>query len=110
MVPSGAANTTGTRRQSTRHAQHPPQGASGSASASTANNELFLEPMMGMPLSLYVDKDVPEREKLVDLITVSRFSIEYLVFALHECACPRRAVLTTLFGPAETWRVDIKGV
>lgn len=81
MVPSSGtvtANTTGTRRQSTRHAQHPPQGASGGASASAANNQVFLEPMMGTPLSLYVDKDVPDREKLVDLITVSFFLLNIL--------------------------------
>ncbi|KAK7692649.1 hypothetical protein QCA50_004282 [Cerrena zonata] len=33
------------------------------------NGELFLDPMMGTPLSLYVDKDVDERDRIVELIT-----------------------------------------
>lgn len=34
------------------------------------NGDLFLDPMMGTPLSLYVDKDVENRDQIVDLITV----------------------------------------
>ncbi|KAI0081891.1 hypothetical protein K474DRAFT_1681646 [Panus rudis PR-1116 ss-1] len=32
-------------------------------------NALFLDPMMGTPLSIYVDKDVEDREQIVELIT-----------------------------------------
>jgi len=35
-----------------------------------ANNDLFLEPMMGTPLTVYIEKDVEERESLVQLISV----------------------------------------
>lgn len=37
-----------------------------------ANEDLFLEPMMGTPLAIYVEKDVEDRDSIVDLITVSR--------------------------------------
>lgn len=37
--------------------------------------ELFLEPMMGTPLALYVDKDVEGRDQIVELITVGTHSI-----------------------------------
>jgi hypothetical protein len=32
---------------------------------------LFIDPMMGTPLPIYVDKDVEDRENIVRLITVS---------------------------------------
>lgn len=32
---------------------------------------LFIDPMMGTPLPIYVDKDVEDRENVVRLITVS---------------------------------------
>ena len=32
--------------------------------------DLFLEPMMGNPLAIYVDKDVQDRDTVVDLIIV----------------------------------------
>jgi hypothetical protein len=31
---------------------------------------LFLEPMMGTPLTIYIEKDVDDRDDLVDLVTV----------------------------------------
>ncbi|KAL4074033.1 hypothetical protein V8B97DRAFT_1937732 [Scleroderma yunnanense] len=33
------------------------------------NNDLFLEPMMGTPLTVYIEKDVEERDSLVQLIS-----------------------------------------
>ena len=35
------------------------------------NNALFLEPLMGTPLTIYIEKDVDDRDDLVDLIAVS---------------------------------------
>lgn len=35
------------------------------------NPDLFLEPMMGTPLAMYIEKDVQDRDSLVDIITVS---------------------------------------
>lgn len=37
----------------------------------TIDEELFLEPMMGTPLAIYIEKDVHDRDVLVDLIIVS---------------------------------------
>lgn len=34
------------------------------------NTELFVEPMMGTPFSIFVEKDVPDREEIVRLIEV----------------------------------------
>ena len=39
------------------------------------NAALFLEPMMGTPLTIYIEKDVDDRDDLVDLITVSLFHL-----------------------------------
>ena len=39
--------------------------------ANNVNSELFLEPMMGTPLAIYIEKDVQDRDTLVDLVTVS---------------------------------------
>lgn len=39
---------------------------------------LFLEPMMGTPLALYVDKDVAERDTIAQLISVSNSSARIL--------------------------------
>ena len=36
------------------------------------NEELFLDPMMGAPLGIYIEKDVADKDILVDLIQVSR--------------------------------------
>jgi hypothetical protein len=41
------------------------------------NENLFLEPMMGTPLQIYIEKDVDDRDLLVDLATVSRACINF---------------------------------
>ena len=35
------------------------------------NKELFLDPMLGTPLAIYVEKDVEDKETISQLITVS---------------------------------------
>lgn len=35
------------------------------------NNELFIDPMLGTPLAVYIEKDVEEKDELVRLVTVS---------------------------------------
>ncbi|KAH7888811.1 hypothetical protein F5I97DRAFT_1855699 [Phlebopus sp. FC_14] len=40
-----------------------------STAASDAANELFLEPMMGTPLTVYIEKDVDDRDTLIELVT-----------------------------------------
>lgn len=43
---------------------------------------LFLEPMMGAPLTIYIEKDVDDRDDLVDLITVRIFALP--IIPLHH--------------------------
>jgi hypothetical protein len=61
-----------------------------------ADDELFLEPMMGTPLAIYVEKDVSDREALVELITV-------------RAICPLEVALclTCVLCASETWWTDI---
>jgi hypothetical protein len=33
-------------------------------------DDLLLEPMMGTPLAIYIEKDVPDRDTIVELVTV----------------------------------------
>ena len=42
-----------------------------SDNAEIAEHGLFLEPMMGTPLAMYVHKDVSDHDRVLDLITVS---------------------------------------
>jgi hypothetical protein len=62
-------------RMSTRRTQHDQNASTRSADPDTndgvVNEELFLEPMMGTPLAMYVEKDVQDRDALVDIIMVS---------------------------------------
>jgi hypothetical protein len=37
----------------------------------SVNDELFLDPMLGSPLSIYIEKDVADRDVIVDSIVVS---------------------------------------
>ncbi|PCH43721.1 hypothetical protein WOLCODRAFT_138547 [Wolfiporia cocos MD-104 SS10] len=63
MAPARTANRRAQREQDapTHNAQHdvPPE----------TTSSLFLEPMMGNPLNIYVEKDVPDRDNIVELIT-----------------------------------------
>lgn len=53
------------------HSHHKPSAAT---DAVPASHGIFLEPMMGTPLALYVHKDVGDRDIVVDLIQV-RFQV-----------------------------------
>ena len=63
-------------RTSTRRTQHDQTNSSRPAGLDENNGpsieQLFLEPMMGTPLTIYVEKDVKNRDTIVNLITVSR--------------------------------------
>lgn len=68
------------------HAQHiapAPHHAPPPAPAAD-NPELFVDLMMGAPLSIYVEKDVPGREEIVRLIEVGRYII--ITTITHTCA------------------------
>lgn len=41
------------------------------SNVASAQDDLFLEPMMGTPLALYIEKDVEDREELVSMVIVS---------------------------------------
>ena len=44
---------------------------SGASNDPNVNNELFIDPMLGTPLAVYIEKDVEEKDELVRLVTVS---------------------------------------
>jgi hypothetical protein len=48
------------------------------ATNKSASNDLFLDPMMGAPLTIYIEKDVPDKDLLTDLIIVSRTRLSRL--------------------------------
>ncbi|GBE81221.1 hypothetical protein BKA93DRAFT_756282 [Sparassis latifolia] len=58
-----------TNRRTQREQNAPAQPASTETMAELPKDELFLEPMMGTPLAIYVEKDVQNRDAIVDLIT-----------------------------------------
>lgn len=78
---------TSTRR-ATRRSQAQPQPTTGPSSSNAnalenrsqvvtsngavvANEDLFLDPMMGLPLQIYVEKDVNDRDNILHMISVS---------------------------------------
>jgi hypothetical protein len=68
--PMAPAHSTHPRvQQHQQHQQH--QQRDQSANSDIVEHGLFLEPMMGIPLAMYVHKDVPDHGRVVDLITVS---------------------------------------
>jgi hypothetical protein len=42
-------------------------------------DDLFLEPMMGTPLAIYIEKDVPDRDTIVELVTVRVSSFDRIL-------------------------------
>lgn len=66
-------------RTSTRRTQHDQSSAAQPAGHDDGNgqinDDLFLEPMMGTPLAIYVEKDVEDRDTIVTMITVSRVKV-----------------------------------
>lgn len=53
------------------HVQQQQQQRDQSDNAEIAEHGLFIEPMMGTPLAMYVHKDVSDHDRVVDLIAVS---------------------------------------
>lgn len=43
----------------------------------SSGSDLFIEPMMGTPLTVYIEKEVEDRDTLVELILVGHPSISY---------------------------------
>ncbi|OCH93102.1 hypothetical protein OBBRIDRAFT_817944 [Obba rivulosa] len=65
MAPARTTNRRAQRDQ--HHAQ--PSSSQPVVPDSAAKDDLFLEPMMGTPLAIYVEKDVENRDTIVELIT-----------------------------------------
>ena len=62
-----------------------------SANPDIAEHGLFLEPMMGTPLAMYVHRDVPDHDRVVDLIMVSSLTAHRRsIVRLHNFSSPRR--------------------
>jgi hypothetical protein len=64
-------------RSSTRRGAHPapvpptPPVLDADRDDPNANKELFLDPMLGTPLAIYIEKDVEDKDAISQLITVS---------------------------------------
>lgn len=59
---------TSTRRSA--HAQVPPPGQQTQDDDLIAN-KLFIDPMLGTPLAIYIEKDVEDKDNISQLIVVS---------------------------------------
>ncbi|KAI0949447.1 hypothetical protein AcW1_009058 [Taiwanofungus camphoratus] len=64
MAPARTANRRGQREQNSSTHNGLPEAAD-----EPSKDALFLEPMMGTPLAIYVEKDVENRDSIVELIT-----------------------------------------
>jgi hypothetical protein len=90
----------------------PPRIAALDSANGIVNEDLFLEPMMGTPLQVYIEKDVSDRDLLVELVTVSRVRHHDRRNVLSWPASPFVVfplMIVDLLGP-ETWRRDITGL
>lgn len=57
----------------------PPQPVSNGPPASFTNADLFTDPMFGAPLLFYVNKDVPDKERIEQLIQASLGSSSFVL-------------------------------
>ncbi|EMD37492.1 hypothetical protein CERSUDRAFT_123436 [Gelatoporia subvermispora B] len=62
------ARTTNRRAQRDQHNAQP-SSSQANVSDNVAGDDLFLEPMMGTPLAIFVEKDVENRDTIVELIS-----------------------------------------
>lgn len=65
------ARTSSRRSQAAQISNAPARPTATDSSDCAFNAELFLEPMMGTPLAMYIEKDVTDRDQLVEIVTVS---------------------------------------
>ena len=63
-------------RRSAHGPQAPPSGQPAQDENLVANKELFIDPMLGTALAIYIEKDVEDKEKISDLIVVSHLCFE----------------------------------
>jgi hypothetical protein len=53
------------------HSQHGHAAQSPKEIDELIDDDLFIDPMLGIPLAFYIEKDVADRDNLIHLITVS---------------------------------------
>ena len=70
MAPA-RSSTSRARRDQPQHAPQP-QNISPPLDEENPNDDLFLDPLMGTPLAIYVEKDVENRDEIAALISVCR--------------------------------------
>lgn len=63
-------------RRSAHGSQVPPSGQHAEEEDTVANKDLFIDPMLGTALAIYVEKDVEDKETITDLIIVSHLRVE----------------------------------
>ena len=63
-------------RRSAHGPQVPPSGQHAQNENLVANKELFIDPMLGTALAIYIEKDVDDKETISDLIVVSHSRVE----------------------------------
>jgi hypothetical protein len=63
-------------RRSAHGSQAPPSGQQAQDNDLVANKDLFIDPMLGTALSIYIEKDVEDKDTISDLIVVSHLRVE----------------------------------
>ena len=63
-------------RRSAHASQVPPNGQHAQNEDLVSNKELFIDPMLGTALAIYIEKDVDDKETISDLIVVSHLCVE----------------------------------
>ena len=63
-------------RRSAHGPQAPPSGQNAQDENLASNKELFIDPMLGSPLAIYIEKDVEDKETISELIVVSHLRVE----------------------------------
>lgn len=64
-------------RRSAHGPQVPPPGQNAQEDDEVANKDLFIDPMLGTALAIYVEKDVDDKDNISDLIVVSHLRVEF---------------------------------
>lgn len=63
-------------RRSAHGPQVPPSGQPVQDENLVTNKELFIDPMLGTALAIYIEKDVEDKETISELIVVSLIRVE----------------------------------
>lgn len=78
-------------RSSTRRSAHGsqvPPGQQAQDDDLIANKNLFIDPMLGTALPIYIEKDVDDKDSISQLIVVSNLRVDYPSECLLSRGCP----------------------